>query len=197
MDPRNSCSCTAFADSQRIASGTPVEVALACRALLDAGDERIVVIFDDLTAQPLEFDLRGDAGDVAARLSEGETGEAPGPKRGPGRPRLGVVGKEVTLLPRHWEWLSAQPGGASVTLRKLVERARLDGEVADRVRRSQDAAFRFMSTIGGNEPGFEEACRALFAGDRAVFEAITGPWPCDVRDYARVLANEALQGEGP
>ena len=103
-----------------------------------------------------------------------------------------MVGREVTLLPRHWEWLNAQPGGASVTLRRLVERARREGAGADRVRRSQEAAFRFMSALAGNEPGFEEACRALFARDAVSFQTHVDSWPGDVRDYATALAADAF-----
>ncbi len=193
MDPVNSRSCAAFAGCELIASGEPRDVALVCKALRDAGDERIVIVFDDETAHPLELDLRGDAQAVEARLSRGDVLEAAGePRRGPGRPKLGVVGKEVTLLPRHWEWLATQEGGASVTLRKLVEKARRESEAPDRVRRSQDVTYRFMSAIAGNQPGYEEACRALFSSDRAAFEANTEAWPGDLRAHARRLAAVAL-----
>ena len=182
-------SCTVFAGRERIASGNPSEVALRSKAVVDAGDTRVLLIFDDATAEVVEMDFRGTAEDMLQRLS----GEAP-ERRPPGRPKLGVVGREVTLLPRHWEWLNAQPGGASVALRKLVEQARRVNDTKDRVRRSQDAAFRFMSAIAGNEPGFEEATRSLFAGDRERFEAHTRPWPTDVRDYAKTLAADAFVG---
>ena len=112
-----------------------------------------------------------------------------------GAPDCGVVGREVTLLPRHWEWLSAQPGGASVALRKLVEQARRENAGRDRARRSQEVAFRFMSAMAGNMAGFEEASRALFAGGRERFEGLTAPWPPDVRDYAARLAADAFAAE--
>ena len=41
----------------------------------------------------------------------------------PGRKRLGTLGKEVMLMPEHWEWLRAQDSGISGTLRGLVEAA--------------------------------------------------------------------------
>jgi hypothetical protein len=103
-----------------------------------------------------------------------------------------VVAREVTLLPRHWQWLSSQPGGASVALRKLVEEARRANASKDRVRRSQDAAYRFMSVLAGDAPGFEEAARALFAGDGNRFNQRVADWPAEVRDYARTLARVAL-----
>ena len=103
-------------------------------------------------------------------------------------PELGVVAREVTLLPRHWDWLAGQPGGASVTLRKLVEQARKDNEGKDRLRRAREAAYRFLSAMAGNLPGFEEAARALFAGHRDRFAAVVAPWPQDVREHAVKLA---------
>jgi hypothetical protein len=116
----------------------------------------------------------------------------PEPARGPGRPKLGVVAREVTLLPRHWEWLASQPGGASVALRKLVEVARRSSEVKDRVRQAGAVAYRFMSTMAGHEPGFEEASRALFAGDQAGFEALIAAWPVDVQNHLKALATDAF-----
>ena len=111
-----------------------------------------------------------------------------------GRPRLGVVAREVTLLPRHWEWLSAQPGGASVALRKLVEEARRVKAPEDRRREAQESAYRFMTVMAGNEPGFEEALRALYSEDRERFEMYSAAWPKDVREHARELAGAAFSG---
>ena len=135
------------------------------------------LIFDDSTGAQVDLDLRGKkAEEPAAEV------------RGRGRPRLGVVAKEVTLLPRHWDWLNLQPGGASVALRKLVDEARRTSGDRDRVRGAQEAAYRFMSAIAGNLPGFEEATRALFAYDRRRFTELIAAWPEDVRDYAIRLA---------
>jgi hypothetical protein len=173
--------CTAFAGNRLIASGAPSEVVAAVKAAHDAGES--VLIFDDADARPMEFDLRGDLAAVLARLPV-EAVE----KRGPGRPRLGVTAREVTLLPRHWDWLASQPGGASVALRKLVENALREAEGPDRVRRSREAAYRFMTAMAGDQPGYEEATRMLFAGDWVAFDAAIEAWPSDVRDYARRLA---------
>ncbi|MDQ0475163.1 DUF2239 family protein [Labrys wisconsinensis] len=179
-------SCTAFAGERRIAAGPLREVARAAKAWLDGDDTASVLIFDDATSHPVEIDFRGTAADVLARLAPAEA-----PRR-PGRPKLGVVAREVTLLPRHWDWLSAQPGGASVALRRLVEEARRRGEGADRVRRAQEAAYRFMAAMAGDRPGFEEAVRALFAGDGRRFTAEIASWPADLRDHAAKLAEPAL-----
>ena len=215
MNPRRSTSCTAFAGNERIAAGPPQRVAEACKLLAESGDPRPLLVFDDETAEQLELDLRGSVADVRARLSaavrdlvgvsEGRDGEVPDaeapdtgatapPQRGPGRPRLGVVGREVTLLPRHWEWLGSQPGGASVTLRRLVEQARKAAAAPDRLRRARDVAYRLMSSIAGNEPGYEEAVRALFAGDPVRFRETIAVWPEDVRNYVLDRSAQAFEG---
>lgn len=191
--------CTAFEGCRRIESGELVQVALKTKQVIDGGEHAPVIIFDDVTSEPIELDFRGTAEDVLRRLkerpSEGALDQSDGdtPRRA-GRPKLGVVGREVTLLPRHWAWLNSQPGGASVALRKLVEAARHVNEGRDRVRQSQEAAYRFMSVLAGNLPGFEEATRALFTANPDRFDELVEPWPADVRDHARKLAMVALQG---
>lgn len=199
MDAAAIHACTAFAGTHRLASGPVRDVARAVKTYLDAHPEAQVLVFDNATAHPVEFDVRGSVDDVLARL-ERTTPPATAPAdadpearpRGPGRPRLGVIAREVTLLPRHWDWLAAQPGGASVTLRKLVEDARRAAEGADTRRTAQEAAYRFMSAMAGNAPGFEDATRALFALDAQAFQSLTQPWPDDVRDFARELARAAF-----
>ena len=172
--------CTAFEGTRRLASGTLAEVARAVRAA--AGGH--LLVFDDTTGRVIDLDLRGSEEDVAARYAESGS-EAP---RGRGRPKLGVVAREVTLLPRHWDWLAAQPGGASVALRKLVDAARKADDGPGHTRAARAAAYTFMAAMAGNLPGFEEATRALFAGDREKFEREMADWPNDLRDYAIRLA---------
>ena len=139
----------------------------------------------------IDLDLRGSRADIAARLAAA-AGEPPGPPRGRGRPKLGVVAREVTLAPRHWEWLAAQPGGASAALRRLVEEARRsERRKGPRALRRQEAAYRFMAAMAGDLPGFEEATRALFAKDRQRFERHVAQWPDDVSAYATKLAEPA------
>jgi hypothetical protein len=171
---------TAFEGTRRIAAGELKEVALAAKRVIEKGSTGPVLIFDDASGEVIDVDTRGSASEVVKR---------------PGRPRLGVVGREVTLLPRHWEWLNSQPGGASVALRKLVEEARRANAEKDRVRLAQEAAYRFMSAMAGDEPGFEEALRALFAGKRRRFEERIAAWPEDVREHTRRLAAGAFQRE--
>jgi uncharacterized protein len=181
--------CTAFSGATRIASGPLAEVALKAKAIIDADETAPILIFDDATSEIVEVDFRGMPEDVLRRLGQA-AGDA---RRGPGRPKLGVVAREVTLLPRHWDWLSRQPGGASVALRKLVEEARRGNDGRDRIRQSQEAAYRFMSAMAGNEAGFEEAARALFAGNAKRFHQMVEAWPPDIGDYAKFLAAPALE----
>jgi hypothetical protein len=183
-------SCTAFAGSQRIASGELRAVVLAAKAVWDRDKWTQVLIFDDVTSELVEVDFSGSPEDVRRRVAQGAADEP----RKPGRPKLGVVAREVTLLPRHWDWLASQPGGASVALRKLVEQARVTSQGRDRRRRAQEAAYRFISAMAGNEPGFEEATRALFAGKKDRFDEMVEAWPADVREHAKKLA-AAVFGE--
>ena len=170
----------AFAGEACVGGGTLAEAALAAKRALDGGEGVTVLVFDARTGAVRDLDLRGNEAEVAARHAPAQPGR--------GRPKLGVIPREVTLLPRHWDWLAAQPGGASVALRKLVEDARRTSAPADRRRQAQEAAYRFLSALAGNLPGFEEATRALFAGDAARFHEQTETWPADVRDHARKLA---------
>ena len=182
-------SFTAFAGKRRLATGSAGEVALAVKRAESRPDEP-VIIFDDATGRPVDFDLRGEDRDVLARLTPPPDEPAPYPSgpRGRGRPKLGVVAREVTLLPRHWEWLNAQAGGASVTLRKLVDEARRASGDKDRERQARDAAYHFMSAMAGDFAHFEEASRALFADDRRRFAALIADWPADIRDHLVKLA---------
>jgi len=186
----------AFEGDRRIAAGDLRDVAQAAKEILDRRKAAAILVFDGATSAPIEIDFRGTVADVQARLPEAASTAAdagPSAPRGPGRPKLGVVAREVTLLPRHWDWLSQQPGGASVALRKLVDTARRTGEHGDRVRRAQEAAYRFMSTMAGDKPHYEDAVRALFANDPARFEKLIAAWPADVHDHTHILAEKAFQ----
>lgn len=197
--------CTAFEGVRRIAGGRLADVAPIVKEAVDRAGPAPVLVFDDLTGRLIDLDLRGTAEEVQSRFAgnpiESIEPLADGLPRRPGRPKLGVVAREVTLLPRHWEWLNGQPGGASVALRKLVEEARRANAAKDRARQAQEAAYRFTNAMAGNEPGYEEATRALFAGDSAGFELHSRPWPSDVRGHARCLAlaafgqQDAVNGE--
>lgn len=179
---------TAFDGHRRLASGPLHEAALAVKRAAGSGAAGPLLVFDDSTGRVVDVDTRGTEEEVVARLSREAPEPAEAEPRRRGRPKLGVVAREVTLLPRHWDWLAAQPGGASVALRKLVEEARRGSAGTDRRRVARDAAYRFLSALAGDLPGFEEAARALFADDRQRFGALMAAWPADVRDHAVALA---------
>jgi uncharacterized protein len=187
-----------FHGSTRFATGSLDDMAVAARHVASPSGTEPVLVFDAQTSEQIDLDLRGTDADVAARaLSQdaartapGET-RSPGAPKGPGRPRLGVVAREVTLLPRHWTWLATQPGGASAALRRLVEDARRSHSIRDQRRVARESAYRFMSAIAGNEPGFEEAMRALFGSRPAAFYACIASWPPDVRAHAEALTAQA------
>ena len=194
----------AFDGEQRIAAGDLRDVARAAKRALDQNKEAAVLIFDGVGSNVVDLDFRGTVDDVLARLPAADkmaqekiAPEEPTPptSRSPGRPKLGVVAREVTLLPRHWEWLARQSGGASVAIRKLVDEARRGSEEKDRIRQAQDATYRFMSAMAGNKPHFEEAIRALFAPNPSRFQELIAGWPADVRDHAARLAERAFPGQ--
>ncbi|HXJ16107.1 MAG TPA: DUF2239 family protein [Candidatus Polarisedimenticolia bacterium] len=168
---------TVFQGLHRVLSGSAAELADYLKNRPQDG----ILVFDDATGTQIDL---ADVGGKPKQLVERQGVET----RGRGRPRLGVVAREVTLLPRHWDWLNLQPGGASVALRKLVDEARRTSGDRDRVRAAQEAAYRFMSAVATNLPGFEAAAQALFAYDRRRFTQMIAIWPNDVRDYAVRLA---------
>lgn len=182
----------AFEGGQKITEGTLADVAVAMRKRAGKATHEAILVFDYVTGRSLQIDLSGSEDDVRARFEANATDTSAEPAsptpRGPGRPRLGVIAREVTLLPRHWDWLNAQPGGASVALRKLVDEARKVRSETDTLRTRQEATYRFMSAIAGDWPNYEEANRALFASDADRFHLLTDRWPADVRDHARRLA---------
>jgi len=196
--------CIAFNGVRCIASGPLAEVALAVKNTSDAQPQSRILVFNAQTSEPIEIDCRGSVADVLGRIAASKKDElpvveaepaAPVAPAGPGRPRLGVVAREVTLLPRHWEWLSSQPGGASVALRKLVEQAKRASLAADRIRQAQEATFKFMNAMAGDLGGFEEASRALFAADQQRFDALISTWPGDIREHLQRLAESAFQSQ--
>ncbi len=206
MNDQLSHPMTAFHETRLLSSGPLVEVLMAVKNALDGGyHPEQILIFDDMTGRTRDFDMRGSKAEIIDRLAQmpavntssrkkqpDQKSVAPADEtsepRGRGRPKLGVVSREVTLLPRHWEWLSRQQGGASVVLRKLVDEARRkEGDVPD-MRKARDVAYNFMSIIAGDLPGFEEAARALYAGDRNRFEQLMEDWPADIQNHAVRLA---------
>jgi len=197
MNPAPEAAYIAFEGDRCIGSGELRDVARSARQALERQPHASILIFNGRTSALVDVDFRGSVDDVVARIPlpeppAADEDTAVAAPRGPGRPKLGVVAREITLLPRHWDWLAQQKGGASVAIRKLVDEARRNNEGSDRIRLAQEAAYRFMSTMAGNRPHFEEAIRALFAGDAKRFEQLIAEWPADVRDHATRLADPAF-----
>jgi hypothetical protein len=207
--------CTAFCGVRKLFSGPLGEVALHVKRALEGGAADSIQVFDDSSGRIVDLDLRGSDEEVVARLSqpapvyrgryraptalsdalpagEGQAGEP----RGRGRPRLGVVAREVTLLPRQWEWLAAQAGGASATLRRLIDSERKKPDTRQQRRRAQEAAYHFMLAMAGDLPGYEDATRALFAGDLGALERHIAEWPEDVRMHVLLLVRADGGAEG-
>ncbi|MGH7621303.1 MAG: DUF2239 family protein [Gemmatimonadaceae bacterium] len=178
---------TAFAGNQLIATGSKGEVITALKHQEDS-IRHSVLIFDNHTGREVDFDLSGSLAEVLER-------EAAAGRHGPGRPKLGVIGREVSLLPRHWEWLEEQPNGISAALRRLVDEARKREPGAQKARRMRAALSRVMWAMAGDLPNFEEATRALFAPDDEQLAELTCAWPHDVRAHVLRLAGEATRAE--
>jgi hypothetical protein len=183
MSSANAPDYVAFLGPRQLASGSRVAVARAAKRALEQGSTDTLLIFGARDSRPLDLDLHGSLDEVVARLSA----EPPAP-RGPGRPKLGVVPREVTLLPRHWDWLANQPGGASAVLRRLVEQAARLPDPKALARQAMESTDRFMRVMAGDRPGYEEAARALYRGERSRFDTVTGKWPVDIRKHLHELA---------
>jgi len=182
---------TSFAGTKQISSADLRTMLLQTKTYLDGHGGGSVLIFEDQTGQQVDFDFRGTPGEVLKRTDSAKPLAAS--HAGPGRPKLGVVSREVTLLPRHWEWLEQQPNGISAALRRLVEETMKRNPAEERARRAREAASRFMWSMAGNFAGFEEASRALFAGDLPRFEELVDNWPEDIRDHLRRLAQASFE----
>ncbi|AWP27691.1 DUF2239 family protein [Paenibacillus sp. Cedars] len=189
-------SCTAFVGGKSITKGTLQHVVAFVKDSLDDKEFAQLLIFNDLTGKPIDIDFRGKTAEVLQRLSNhadhASAEESKQPTRRVGRPKLGVVSGEVTLLPRHWDWLKSQPGGASVTLRKLVDEARRTGKNESKARAAQEASYHFMTAMAGDFPQHEEALRALYAGNQDRFYQLIDDWAPDIRDHIKTLAENAF-----
>jgi hypothetical protein len=190
MKTINTPSCTAFLQHQRVAAGSYADVAQALAAMdLTAGG---LLVFDDATGSQVDYPW--PEGYVWPQPDGGvaELDAEPAAQPSVGRPKLGVVAREVTLLPRHWEWLAQQRGGASAALRRLVDEARRTTVEQDNERRIKENSYRFMSAIAGALPGYEEAARALFGHDGKLFAERIAHWPADIQAYLAWMTRDAF-----
>jgi hypothetical protein len=190
---------TAFAGNRLIASGDLRNMILQTKEHLNRGEAEGLLIFEDQTGVQIDFDLRGTPAEALERLAShprfASDEAATKARTGPGRPKLGVVSREVSLLPRHWTWLEQQPGGASGALRRLVDEAGKQARPRERADAAREAASKFMWVMAGNLPGFEEASRSLFARDQEQFAALIRGWPEDIRRHLNRLVAEAVKLE--
>lgn len=182
----------AFAGAKRVAGGTLRDVLPELKRRFDRDPSEMVLVFESETGRQVDFDLRGSLAEILDRDAPLPGEPAP---RGPGRPRLGVVSREVSLLPHHWDFLEAQPTGASAALRRLVEHAIKAQPGKERARRTRAALAKFLSAMAGDRPHYEEATRALFQGDTDAFEAAVRRWPKDIRDHAITIARAARDAD--
>ena len=165
----------AFAGERLIAGGELEGVLSKVKKRLEKDDSEQLLIFEEQSGRQVDFDFRGTLEEVLER-------ELPQPvPQGPGRPKLGVVSREISLLPAHWTWLEEQPNGISAALRRLVDEASKRDPDKQRARKAREAAGRFMTALAGDRPHFEEAMRALYAGDREEVTELTSRWPKDIR----------------
>ena len=178
---------TAFIGPRRVGQGTADSLAAALAARGEGAHPEGLLVFSDRNGAQVDLNLSSRAPEDRPPRGFRPDGT---PQRGPGRPKLGVKAREVTLLPRHWDWLAKQRGGASAALRRLVEAERRRTPEPDRATApaGRDAAYAFLSAIAGNLPGYEEAIRALYGDGGKGFAAAIAGWPEDIRDHARGLA---------
>jgi hypothetical protein len=196
MSAHDTSSFSAFNHHHLIANGPLHDVARAAKQALESGVREPLLLFEDASSRQIEIDFRGTLDDVLARLNPAGRESVPSANRGPGRPKLGVVSREVTLMPRHWDWLGQQPGGASSVLRRLVEQAARGGSPKERARLAVESADRFMRVMAGDLPGYEEASRAFYRSEREMFASLIKPWPADVGTHLQRLAAIAWDEQG-
>lgn len=180
---------SAFEGSKLLCQGLLKDVVLKVKRRADKQVNAPILIFSDATGNSIDFNLQGSESEVVKRLEIFlPASQTPPPTQGPGRPKLGVVSREVSLLPRHWEWLAAQSGGASATIRKLIEEAKKKTSEGSSLKQAKERAYKFMSVLAGDREGYEEALRALYREDKKQFQAKMADWPEDVRHHAFELA---------
>jgi uncharacterized protein len=177
-----------FAGSQVLVSGDLRSILVQTKEYMDSEAEVPVLIFEEQTGKQVDFNFQGTLAEILAR-------ELPVKPVGPGRPKLGVISREVSLLPRHWEWLEQQPNGISAALRRLIEEARKRAPGKERARLMREAVSRVMTALAGNLPDYEESLRALYAKDHARLFVLISKWPTGVRAYVERVVNEAMKAE--
>lgn len=181
-------SYTAFGNEKLIAHGSLDEVVLKIKRWNDKNTTASLLVFNDFTGKTMEFDLRGSEKDVLQKIEMFIPQDVSAVSPGPGRPKLGVITREVSLLPQHWEWLASQPEGASAALRKLVEGAKKNLVMKESVKQVQERAYKIMSILAGDLPQYEEALRSLYRKNEENFKQHIAMWSPDIKDYVIKIA---------
>ncbi|MES2802482.1 MAG: DUF2239 family protein [Bdellovibrionota bacterium] len=179
---------TVFAGFKIISQGNIEEVAIATKKYLKKEDDVRLLIFSDLSGKQMDLDLSGADKDVIDRLSVYKAAEASVSVSGPGRPKIGVKPREVSLLPLHWEWLSTQSGGASATIRRLVDEKMKAPTPKDKIKQTQESVYTFLNSIAGDLTNFEDAIRFLYRQDEAKFKDAIADWPKDLKKHTLTLS---------
>ena len=185
-------SYTAFNNQHILIQGSLEKVVLKVKKQLEQHPSSDVLIFSDSSGKKMDFDLRGSENEVLARLEKFIGKDALSTTSGPGRPKLGVISREVSLLPRHWEWLSTQSGGASASLRRLIDETKKQTSAREIIKQAQERTYKFMTTIAGNLSNYEDALRALFSKDKKLFEDHINDWPKDIKKQTIKLAGDVF-----
>ncbi len=174
---------TAFEGNSQLVHGSLSDVVIKIKKRLGKEGNSSILIFSDSTGKTIDFNFQGNERDIQKRLEIFVSEEVPIDNSGPGRPKLGVISREVSLLPRHWEWLATQTGGASSILRNLVEEAKKKSANGNHSKQAQERTYKFMSAIAGDFEGYEEALRALYKKDKKNFLVQIQTWPRDIIKY--------------
>ena len=84
-------------------------------------------------------------------------------------------------------------------LSKLIEKAEHNPQqrINYLVRHHQNLPYPFCDALCGDLPNYEDAMRALLAGDEAGFEDCKGDWPRDLACRAQALSRPIWQAVRP
>lgn len=187
---------TAFDNTSIIAHGSLRDVILKTKKILGKSENSSFLIFSDSTGKTIDFNFQGTEKEILKRLEifVSNSDEKIELAR-PGRPKLGVISREISLLPRHWEWLATQSSGASSSIRNLIEDAIKKSTSKVSLKQQQEKVYRVMTTLAGDLDGYEEAIRSLYKRDRESFIKFTKGWSKDLRSYLEKLTNDVFEVE--
>ncbi|MBN21814.1 MAG: hypothetical protein CL678_11090 [Bdellovibrionaceae bacterium] len=184
---------SAFDDKTLLVQGELDDVVIHIKKHLGKSENSSILIFSDSTGATIDFNFQGTKQDVLKRLDMFRSPKQKSIPSGPGRPRLGVISREISLLPRHWEWLATQSGGASATLRRLVEEAQKKSSQQVSTKQIQERVYKVMSVLAGDLQGYEEALRALYKKDRKTFFSQIEIWPKDIKKYLKKIGKPIFE----